>query len=573
MPHSKSNHSSPSSEDTAPADIPHLLATCCADVTSVSSSNFIRAFRFLPPAKTAALVKVYAFCRIMDDCVDEPTSQTHKQQALDYWHEQTRQMFARQPAHPVMAELRKVIDEYKIPQEYFLGIIHGCAQDIVKTRYQTYPELLDYCYHVASLVGLICMKIFGYVTPNAEKVAIDLGMAFQLTNIMRDLGEDYLKGRVYLAQEDLRQALYTEEDLKNKTENQALKQLLMLYHNRALAYYQTAFEEFEKDEHNKLIAARIMAKTYFKILQKMRRRGFRVLYKRVSLNFFEKAWIMLSFSCKRGERAQGIRLKAHGLQPTANCQRPESDCQPLAVSCQPISSPVPRPSSLVRRSSALIVGGGVAGLYAAVLLDSLGYKVTLVEQKPILGGRAFSFTDKITGATVDNGQHLLMGAYHETLAFLEAIGAKHTMQFAIPSRIPLWSRDHKINQFTLGTWPPPFNLAKAVLGFWGMSLREKCGLVKMSGTIRKYPTQPSPNNQTAREWLKQFSQQETALANFWEIFTLATLNSTIDQAPAENLLQVLSHCFFAGRRDGFLVFPQQGLSDCFAHPAQRYLTL
>ncbi len=226
-------------------------------------------------------------------------------------------------------------------------------------------------------------------------------------------------------------------------------------------------------------------------------------------------------------------------------------------------------------NSALIAGGGLAGLAAAVMLDELGYKVTLIERKSILGGRTYSFTDKKTGKTIDNGQHLMIGAYHETIKLLERVGAKHKIKYQIPTIVPLLDSKFKRNVFCLRLLPAPLNLALAILFFGGMSIKEKFGLIGLSRELKKINTGKSdpPLNLTVSKWLQKHAQGEKAINSFWEPFTMATLNNSVEAASANSLVQVLINSFFAQKRDGFLIFPKEGLSNVFANPIRKYLEL
>lgn len=228
-----------------------------------------------------------------------------------------------------------------------------------------------------------------------------------------------------------------------------------------------------------------------------------------------------------------------------------------------------------KQPTALIAGAGVAGLAAAILLDELGYHVTLVEKKIILGGRTYSFQDKKTGLTIDNGQHLLIGAYHETLSLLEKIGAKHKIHYQIPTSVPLYNGDGNRSLFELNHWQPPLNLLRAFVNYSGMKWKDKRALVKLGITLNKIKSgkMSYPENLTVTEWLKGLGQSDTALKNFWEILTLATLNDTPDVASAAGLVTVMLKSYFAGKQDGFLILPTTGLSELFCDPAERYLFL
>jgi len=229
----------------------------------------------------------------------------------------------------------------------------------------------------------------------------------------------------------------------------------------------------------------------------------------------------------------------------------------------------------MNKKTAIIVGGGVAGLAAAVNLDELGYAVTLIEKKPILGGRTYSFTDKITGEIIDNGQHLMVGAYHETLSLLERIGSKHKVRLMQPTRVPLYDGKMQRSEFYLGKIFPPLGLLKALMGLGGFSWSEKGQLIKLGLVVRGFKASQKalPSQLTVNEWLKSLGQSERVRKEFWEVLTLATLNDSPEITSADSLVQVLLGSYFGGPLDGHLVLPQAGLSEIFAEPAKRYLEM
>lgn len=230
---------------------------------------------------------------------------------------------------------------------------------------------------------------------------------------------------------------------------------------------------------------------------------------------------------------------------------------------------------MTNRLTAVIAGGGLAGIAAAIYLDELGYQVTLIEKKKILGGRTYSYTDRITGLTIDNGQHLMIGAYHETLKLLERLGTTHKVETLTPSSIPLFDENFGKNIFNLGNLPPPLNLARAFLGFSGLKIKDKLRLVQLGRCLKKIKNsrQAMPANQTVHEWLKSFHQSNHAMKNFWDILTYATLNDDPRVTSADGLATVLIKSYFAGRHDGHLILPRAGLSELFCEPAEKYLAL
>ena len=262
-------------------------------ITAKSKSNFSSSFFFLPSKKREAIRRVYAFFRVVDDVVDEETDPVRQKTLLNRWQQEIIRTYQGLTIVPLMKELKSSIDRFVIPQEYFLKLLEGCEMDLTKRRYDTFDELCKYCHHVASMVGLVCMKIFEYKSPTSEKTAADLGIALQLTNIIRDVGIDLKKGRIYLPQEDLKKFGVTEESLAAKNDNEQFLNLMNFQYQRAFSYYESGMSEFVHDKKKKLLAARIMGHVYRRLLEKIRQKNFPVLHERVRLNFLEKIGILV----------------------------------------------------------------------------------------------------------------------------------------------------------------------------------------------------------------------------------------------------------------------------------------
>lgn len=274
--------------------IPHIDATSCSEITQNSKSNFLSSFRFLSEEKKEAMVKFYAFSRILDDCVDEPLTLPEKKLSLEYWRMQLLHTYEGNPEHPVMKELQAVINRFEVPQEYLFGIIRGCEMDLEKNRYETLEELYNYCRHVAGLVGFVCLRIFEADSPETQKMAIELGNAFQLTNIIRDVKADLELNRIYVPLKIMGIFGYTEEDLKGHVENENFFRMMKHLTQIAESHYQSAFQALKNDKQGKLKAAKVMASVYHKILQKIKKQNYPVFKKRVSLNPVEKILSLVS---------------------------------------------------------------------------------------------------------------------------------------------------------------------------------------------------------------------------------------------------------------------------------------
>ncbi|EKD41217.1 MAG: phytoene/squalene synthetase fused to flavin containing amine oxidoreductase [uncultured bacterium] len=224
------------------------------------------------------------------------------------------------------------------------------------------------------------------------------------------------------------------------------------------------------------------------------------------------------------------------------------------------------------RKSVCIIGGGIAGLASAVFLDAYGYKITLIERKPVLGGRTFSFKDKITGFEIDNGQHLLMGAYHETLRLLDMIGSRSQILIPAKNRVPLINQMGEMDYFHIPQLPQPFNVLIAFLRLNCFSWKDKLNLFKIKKALKNHNPQKFLKS-TVKQWLILMDQSEDAIINFWTPLTLATLNESVDVASAHHLLTVLQKGLLGGAFDSQFLIPKKSLNALIGNPAQTYLEM
>ena len=273
-----------------------------ADITKSSKSNLALAFVALPKARRRDITTFYAFCRIVDDIADSQTeTPAAKQTGLDAWKRAIQTSFAGEAA--LAADIRDLIAKYRIQPELFLEIIAGVEMDLHGAAYATFEDLRLYCYRVASAVGLVSIEIFGYKNPGCREYAINLGLALQLTNILRDVGQDFDNGgRVYLPREDMTRFGCTPDDLQNKRTGENLHKLLEFEATRADEFYRAATTALPPEDRRSMTAAEIMRCVYSSLLARMRRDGFRVFEKRYSLSKLEKLAIVSSTLLKNSLR-------------------------------------------------------------------------------------------------------------------------------------------------------------------------------------------------------------------------------------------------------------------------------
>jgi phytoene synthase len=262
-------------------------------ITRRSRSNFFYAFLCLPRPQREAIYAVYAFCRIVDDAVDLGHDREEQRRALAAWRDEIARVYDGAPAHPAGRELQVATRRFPIPRACLEDIIAGVEMDLDHAGYETFDDLYPYCYRVASAVGLACIEIFGYRDPRARQYAVDLGVALQLTNILRDVEPDARAGRIYLPQEDLRRFGVTGDDLAAGRYTPRFVELMTWEATRARQYYERAWAALPEADTRRLFAAEIMGRTYFALLQALEARRFRVFGGRVSLPTHRKLSIAL----------------------------------------------------------------------------------------------------------------------------------------------------------------------------------------------------------------------------------------------------------------------------------------
>lgn len=265
----------------------------CQQKTAQSHSSFYYSFVILPKKQRQAITALYAFCREVDDVVDNISEPAIAQTKLDWWRGELERLYQGQPQHPVTQALNHVLTEIDLPKEQLEEIIDGMAMDLEQNRYASLKELSLYCYRAASVVGLLAAQIFGYTNHNTQKYARDLGMAFQLTNIIRDVREDAERNRIYLPQKMLEEFHVSESDILQLNQTPELTQLLNSLATEARHYYQRAFQHLPKEDRYTQRAGLLMAAIYKTILDEVEDDGFRVMQHRVSLPPTRKLWIAM----------------------------------------------------------------------------------------------------------------------------------------------------------------------------------------------------------------------------------------------------------------------------------------
>ncbi|MEZ5405791.1 MAG: hydroxysqualene dehydroxylase HpnE [Verrucomicrobiia bacterium] len=515
-----------------------MNTSSATSITKKSGSNLALSFSFLSAEKRNAMSVFYAFCRVVDDIADSTTLPlTEKRKQLDQWRKEIEFCYQNQNSLtlPLARELAQIIQRYSIPEIYLQEIINGVAMDLEPVIYETWEQLRQYCYRVASCVGLVSIEIFGYTNPQTKYYAELLGLAFQTTNILRDVKTDLANHRVYLPEEDFQRAGYSREELKKAHIDERALNLFRLIGERSFSLYAAAERALPPEDKPNMLAAQIMRSIYFEMLQKAQEQDYDIWHKPIAFSKMKKAWLMQR--AIRQERKK-VKKKKYDLAPTKKI---------------------------------LILGGGVAGLSAAVHLTRSGHEITLIEARQTLGGRSHSFRDPKTGDNIDNGQHILMGCYHATLELLHRIGSQHLLRPETKLNVPYVSEAKPITRLQAAALPAPFHLASAIFGFQELSLSEKFRAMEVGISARLDPKGEKWRSSTAAEWLQACGQTPNAIRSLWEPFCIAALNESISTASASLFGEVIRRAFLGSREDSTILFSRVGLSQLLVRPAANII--
>jgi 15-cis-phytoene synthase len=279
----------------APLLSPTLAASYvyCEAVARREAGNFYPAFRVLPAPQRRAMCALYTFMRIADDLSDEPAPTECKRQRLADWRSGLTAALSGRYEHPSHEALHDTVARYHIPREYLDAVLEGVAMDLEPVAYATFAELRLYCYRVASAVGLACIHIWGFEGEECKRYAEDAGLAFQLTNILRDLGEDAARGRIYLPREDLARFGYDPTGLEKGVRDEAFRALMRFEIERARQYYDASAPLVPRLAPSGRAVFLLMAHTYRGLLDEMERRDYDVFSRRVRLSRWRKLLLAL----------------------------------------------------------------------------------------------------------------------------------------------------------------------------------------------------------------------------------------------------------------------------------------
>jgi phytoene synthase len=263
----------------------------CAERAAHSGSSFYYSFRLLSAERRVAITALYAFCREVDDVVDEVSDPNVARVKLAWWRTEIDAVYDGKPQHPVALALQPVVRRHGLQKAHLQTVIDGMQMDLEKVRYVDFADLETYCDRVAGVVGLMAAEIFGYDDPATRGYGRDLGIAFQLTNIIRDVGEDARRGRIYLPQEELTRFGVAPSEILRAQSSPAFIELMRFQVERARAWYERAFAKLPERDRRAQRAGLAMAAIYRTLLDEIARDGYRVLERRVALTPLRKLWI------------------------------------------------------------------------------------------------------------------------------------------------------------------------------------------------------------------------------------------------------------------------------------------
>ena len=263
----------------------------CQQKTVQSGSSFYYSFLFLPPERRRAITALYAFCREVDDTVDDTSDASVARIKLAWWRTEVSTMYKGSPTHPVTQALQPHVATYKLEEQHLQAIIDGMEMDLDQSRYLDYAGLKKYCWQAAGVVGILSASIFGYRNPQTLEYAEKLGLAFQLTNIIRDVGDDARKGRIYIPVNELQQFNVTAADILNFRHSEKFEALMRFQNERAQRTYDEALALLPKQDRRAQRPGLMMAAIYRTLLDEIARDNFQVLNQRISLTPLRKLWL------------------------------------------------------------------------------------------------------------------------------------------------------------------------------------------------------------------------------------------------------------------------------------------
>jgi len=543
----------------------------CEQITRTQARNFSYGIRLLPAGKRRALSAVYAFARRVDDIGDGSLAAPDKLAALAAARASV--IALSEPdgdacADPVLVALADAVRRFAIPLGAFGELIDGCEADVRGTRYATFGELHHYCRCVAGSVGRLSLGVFGCEDVAAAAPLADaLGVALQLTNILRDVREDYLAGRVYLPAEDLDRfgAVLVPGDGKSRLADSRLEDVVRFEAERARGWYATGLRLMPMLDRRSAACAGAMAGIYLRLLGHISASPAEALQRRLSLSAREKA--MVAAGSLAG-RTPAVPRGAAAGRPHGSVTGAQGNGA-LGGRAVALGSGAAGRDGAAPAPRVIVIGGGLAGISAAIALREMGAGVTLLEARPRLGGATCSFSRD--GLMIDNGQHVFLrccSAYRGLLARLGMTGSAPIQdRFDITVLSP-----GAVARLRRTALPGPLQLGRALAGYSPLSPAERLRVGRAALAMRFVnPEKPGVDSQRLGDWLAARGQGEHARRSLWDLFIVSALNIAGDDASLALAATVVKMALLGARDAADIGVPAIPLGELHGTAAARLL--
>ena len=502
----------------------------CRDIAREEARNFYYGFILLPPERRAGIYAAYAFSRRADDSVDDEGSPAGKLAAVADRRDELDACYAGEPPadDPVLVALTDTVRRFDVPRAHLDALLDGVAMDLTVSRYPDFPALKEYCDRVAGAVGLVSLHIFGFSDPRAPDHAADLGVAMQLVNIMRDVAEDAERDRIYLPTDEMAAHGVSEEDLMDGVATRRLP---------------------GPDARAGRAGARLLRP----------RRAAAAAARPARPHVRLDALRPLPGDPRRDRGARLRRVRRPGLALDAPQAGPDG--------------PADRPRPEVTRPRIVVCGGGLAGVAAAVEAAGLGAEVTLVERRPFLGGKAFSFTDRESGREVDNGQHVFLGCCPAYMRLLRLLGTLGDTSLQRRLDAPVRDRAGRVGALRAGPLPAPLHLAGSFATYPHLSPREKAGALRGLAALAAMSERARADldGVTFADWLAARGQPPGAVRRFWDLIVLPTCNDRSERVSAALAAFVFRRGFLQSAHGSAIGWSRVGLTRLVDPAARGFL--
>jgi len=532
----------------------------CEEITRTEAANFFYGMRLLPADKRRAMYAVYAFARRVDDIGDGDLLTHQKLTRL----EGARASLDWNGAvdDPVMVALRDAHDRFSLPLDALESLIDGVESDAVGATYESFDQLVVYCRQVAGSIGRLSLAIFETDQwATASPLADDLGVAMQLTNILRDVREDADRGRVYLPREDLDRFGCRRDPIKASPETR--RELIQFQAARNRDWFSRGLELLPLLDARSAACVAAMTGIYRRILEQIEREPEAVMERRISLPTWRKGFVALSalaLGAARTRRAPGKGAPRPAHEPRLRPPLVQTNGAHLQTNgAHPVSGRV------------AIVGGGLAGIAAALRCADRGLEATLVDVRPRLGGAAYSF--ERDGLSLDNGQHVFLRCCTDYIALLDRLGSRSLTKMQPRLAIPAIAPGGRVAWLKSANLPAPVHLAGSLMRYRHLSPRDRLAAGRAALALgRLDPDDPRLDSITLGEWLAQHHQGPRAIAALWDLIVRPTLNLPAAEASLAMAAYVFQTGLLGDAAAGDIGWAIAPLSEVHDAPARRALS-